>query len=70
VGGPIALVEDGDAISIDAVAKTITLDLPAQVLEHRRQRWSPPPPPAGPGVLTKYARLVSSASRGAVTTGA
>jgi dihydroxy-acid dehydratase len=68
VGGPIALIENGDAIAIDAVARTVTLAVPAAILEQRRQRWSPPPSSAGPGVLSKYARLVSSASRGAVTT--
>jgi dihydroxy-acid dehydratase len=68
VGGPIALVEDGDRITIDAVARTMTLDVPAGALERRRRAWSPPAPKAGPGVLEKYARLVGSASRGAVTT--
>ncbi|RMF97339.1 MAG: dihydroxy-acid dehydratase [Gammaproteobacteria bacterium] len=68
VGGPLALVEDGDRITIDAVERTITLDVDAGELERRRQAWSPPPPPAGPGVLSKYARLVRSASEGAVTT--
>jgi dihydroxy-acid dehydratase len=68
VGGPIALIEDGDAIIIDAVARTITLAVPTGVLDQRRQRWLAPPSPAGPGVLSKYAQLVSSASRGAVTT--
>jgi dihydroxy-acid dehydratase len=68
VGGPIALIEDGDTITIDAVARTITLAVPSDVLGQRRRRWSPPPPAAGPGVLSKYARLVSSASRGAITT--
>jgi dihydroxy-acid dehydratase len=67
-GGPIALVEDGDAIRIDAVARTITLEVSDAVLEERRRRWTPPRPSAGAGVLTKYAQLVSSASRGAVTT--
>ncbi|MCC7258531.1 MAG: dihydroxy-acid dehydratase [Gammaproteobacteria bacterium] len=68
VGGPIALVEDGDVITIDAQARTVTLDVPAAVLEERRRRWSPPPSTVRPGVLTKYAQLVSPASRGAVTT--
>jgi dihydroxy-acid dehydratase len=68
VGGPIALVEDGDVITIDAMARTITLAVPPGILEQRRQRWAQPPASAGPGVLSKYAQLVSSASRGAVTT--
>lgn len=67
-GGPIALVEDGDAITIDAVARKITVDIPQAELERRRREWVPPPSNAPPGVLAKYARLVSSASRGAVTT--
>jgi dihydroxy-acid dehydratase len=69
VGGPIALVEDGDTITIDASERTISLDVAPAVLDARRQRWNPVPPPVRPGVLTKYAQLVSSASRGAVTTG-
>ncbi len=68
VGGPIGLIENGDRIAIDAVARTITLGVPAATLEQRRQRWAPPPTAAGTGVLSKYAELVSSASRGAVTT--
>ena len=69
VGGPIALIENGDAITIDAVARTITLDAACErswnsadnAGRHRQ-------PSAVPGVLSKYAQLVSSASRGAVTT--
>jgi dihydroxy-acid dehydratase len=68
VGGPIALVETGDTIVIDAVARTVSLEVAAGRLEERRQRWQAPPPPQGPGVLSKYARCVSSASLGAVTT--
>lgn len=67
-GGPIALVEDGDYITIDAVARTITLEVSAEVLEGRRRRWTPPPSTALRGALSKYAELVSSASLGAVTT--
>ncbi len=69
VGGPIALIENGDVILIDAVARTITLDVPGAELEQRRRRWSAPAASVGSGVLSKYAQLVSSASRGAVTTG-
>jgi dihydroxy-acid dehydratase len=68
VGGPIALVENGDAIEIDARARTITLGVPEAQLEQRRRNWQAPAPPSAPGVLAKYARLVSSASLGAVTT--
>jgi len=68
VGGPIALVEDGDAITIDAIERTIDLDVTNEELERRRANWSPPESGAGPGALRKYAALVSSASEGAVTT--
>jgi dihydroxy-acid dehydratase len=69
VGGPIALVQDGDGITIDAAARTITLDVSEQELGERRRRWAPLPAPRERGVLSKYAQLVSSASSGAVTTG-
>ncbi|MBL8202502.1 MAG: dihydroxy-acid dehydratase [Chromatiales bacterium] len=68
VGGPIALLEDGDRITIDAESRTIEVDLPAAELERRRNRWSPAAGAPPPGVLSKYAQLVSSASVGAVTT--
>ena len=66
-GGPIALVEDGDTITIDAVANSIELDIPAEELERRRAAWAAPEPRFTRGVLAKYARTVSSASTGAVT---
>ncbi|HSH57524.1 MAG TPA: dihydroxy-acid dehydratase, partial [Halomonas sp.] len=66
-GGPLALVEDGDRITIDAEADTIDVDLSADELEHRRAAWQQPTPRYTRGVLAKYARLVSSASTGAVT---
>lgn len=68
VGGPIALLHDGDRVTIDAERRTIAVDLPEAELEARRKQWSPRPETAPPGVLRKYARLVSSASLGAVTT--
>ncbi len=68
VGGPIALVEDGDTILIDCEGGTITIDVDRSVLEERRSRWSPKPVEHR-GLLGKYARLVSQASRGAVTSG-
>ena len=67
VGGPLALVRDGDPISIDAVARTMTLDVADRELAKRRATWVPPARPAERGVLAKYAALVSSASLGAVT---
>jgi dihydroxy-acid dehydratase len=67
VGGPLALVKNGDPITIDARARTVTLDVPAKELRQRVKRWKPPKPRYTRGVLAKYARLVSSASTGAVT---
>jgi dihydroxy-acid dehydratase len=69
VGGPIALVEAGDRIVIDADAKTIDLLLEPAELERRRAAWQAPAPAAARGLLAKYARLVGSASAGAVTDG-
>jgi dihydroxy-acid dehydratase len=67
VGGPLSLVRRGDVITIDAVARTIHLDVPARELAARRKTLRPRPVPATRGALAKYARLVSSASDGAVT---
>jgi len=66
-GGPIALVEDGDTITIDAVSNRIELDVSDQELERRRQAWQAPKPRFTRGVLAKYARTVGSASNGAIT---
>ena len=70
VGGPIALVEEGDLITVDADAKELNLEVEASVLAERRARWTPPPPNYTTGVMAKYAALVSSASEGAITSGA
>ncbi|CAH1387793.1 dihydroxy-acid dehydratase [Candidatus Nitrotoga sp. M5] len=67
IGGTIALVEEGDSITIDAEARLIQLNVSDQELERRRALWQPPAPHYKRGVLAKYARLVSSASLGAVT---
>jgi len=67
VGGPIALVADGDRVEIDAAAGSIDLDVPATELARRRAAWDPPPARYSAGVLAKYARLVTGAERGAVT---
>jgi dihydroxy-acid dehydratase len=67
VGGPIALVQEGDEILIDAENRRIEVMVEPAVLEERRSRWSPPEPRYQNGALAKYARLVSSASEGAVT---
>ncbi|TBW58789.1 dihydroxy-acid dehydratase [Marinobacter halodurans] len=66
-GGPIALVEDGDTITIDAEANTIELAISDDEMEARRARWQAPAPRYPRGVLAKYARTVNSASKGAVT---
>lgn len=66
-GGPLALVEDGDTITIDAMADTIDVDLSDEELMRRRAAWRQPASRYARGVLAKYARLVSSASTGAVT---
>ncbi|KAF0804421.1 dihydroxy-acid dehydratase [Alcanivorax xiamenensis] len=68
-GGPIALVEDGDEIVIDAESNTITLKVSEQAMIERHARWQAPAPRYTRGVLAKYARTVGSASRGAVTDG-
>ena len=66
-GGPIALIEDGDRILVDADQREVSLLVSAEVLAERRARWQQPAPYATSGTLAKYARLVSSASEGAVT---
>jgi dihydroxy-acid dehydratase len=67
VGGPIALVKDGDSITIDADKKTLTLNVPDAELQARKGKWTAPAPRVERGVLAKYAKLVHSASEGAVT---
>jgi dihydroxy-acid dehydratase len=69
LGGPIAVVEEGDEIVIDVDRKALDLNVPADAINRRLAGWSPPPPNYAGGVLAKYAALVGSASRGAVTTG-
>jgi dihydroxy-acid dehydratase len=67
LGGPIALVKEGDRITIDVDARRVDLELPADELASRLQAWSAPAPRYTRGVMAKYAALVSSASQGAVT---
>jgi dihydroxy-acid dehydratase len=67
VGGTIALVAEGDRIEIDLQNEELNLLLEPAELERRRQAWQAPPARYSRGVLAKYARLVSSAARGAVT---
>ncbi|WP_460164026.1 dihydroxy-acid dehydratase [Pseudomonas sp. S2_F03] len=66
-GGPIALIEDGDRITIDAETRQITVDVTDAVLAERKTRWVRPESKYKRGVLAKYAKTVSSASEGAVT---
>jgi dihydroxy-acid dehydratase len=70
LGGPIAVVEEGDEIVIDVDRKVLDLNVPADEIKRRLAAWSPRAPNYAGGVLAKYAALVGSASRGAVTTGA
>ena len=67
VGGTIALVEEGDSITIDAHRRLVQLNVGEAELAARRAKWSPPPPRYTRGVLAKYMKLVSTASRGALT---
>jgi dihydroxy-acid dehydratase len=67
-GGPLAVVRDGDVVTVDVPARRLDLEVAAGELAARLEKWSPPPARERDGVLAKYARLVSSASRGAVTT--
>jgi dihydroxy-acid dehydratase len=67
VGGPIALVRDGDTITIDAEKRAIEMDVSEEELEKRRKEWTPPRRTVTRGVLAKYAALVGDASHGALT---
>ena len=66
VGGPIAALKEGDWITVDAVKRELSVRLTAKEIQSRLSRWSPPPPRFTSGALAKYAKLVSSASQGAV----
>ncbi|MCW2539132.1 MAG: dihydroxy-acid dehydratase [Frankiales bacterium] len=66
VGGPIALVADGDRIVVDIANRTLELDVDDEELDRRRAAWQPLPPRFNTGVLGKYAKLVQSAAVGAV----
>ena len=66
-GGPIAVIRNGDPITIDAVKHELSLDLSPKELKARIKAWKPKKPRETRGVLAKYARLVTSASEGAVT---
>jgi dihydroxy-acid dehydratase len=66
-GGLIGLVREGDSVTVDAEARLLSLNVPEAEILKRRASWIAPPPRFTRGVLAKYARVVSSASRGAVT---
>ena len=68
VGGPLALLQDGDVVTLDVEDRALTVRLSEEELARRRDAWRPMPPRYTRGVLAKYARMVSSASVGAVTT--
>ena len=65
-GGPIALINEGDSITIDIPSRSITLDVTDAELEKRRKEWKKPEPKIKTGYMTRYAKMVSSAAQGAV----
>jgi dihydroxy-acid dehydratase len=65
-GGPIAVVRDGDLVSIDVSSRTLDLEVPAEEIQARLRAWTPPAPKYRAGALAKYAALVSSSALGAV----
>jgi dihydroxy-acid dehydratase len=67
VGGPIALVNDGDEITIDANTRELTVHVSDEELATRKQSWSAPPLKYTKGILARYSMTVKSASQGAVT---
>ncbi|KAI5294633.1 hypothetical protein KEM52_003557 [Ascosphaera acerosa] len=67
VGGPIAVLRDGDTVTIDAESNTLAMDVSDEEIQRRMQEWSPPKPHVTRGTLAKYARLVGDASHGALT---
>ena len=69
VGGTIALVKQGDSITIDAKKRVIQLNVSAKELAARKKKWKPPKPRYKKGLMAKYMRLVSTASKGAITDG-
>src|SRR5439155_344436 len=69
VGGTIALVKEGDSIAIDAKKRLIQLNVSAKELAARRKKWKQPKPRYTRGLLAKYMKLVSTASKGAITDG-
>jgi dihydroxy-acid dehydratase len=66
-GGPIAVLQEGERVTIDVEARELRVDLSDDEIAERLRRWTTPPPRYDDGVLAKYAALVSSASEGAIT---
>ena len=66
VGGPIALVEEGDIIKINIPENTLNVDVSDEVLEERRKKWQPREPKVTTGYLARYASMVTSGNRGAI----
>jgi dihydroxy-acid dehydratase len=67
VGGPIALVRDGDVITVDAVKNSIDMGVSEEELARRRAEWKAPPLKVNQGTLYKYVKLVEDASKGCIT---
>jgi len=67
VGGAIALVKEGDSITIDAKKRLVQLNVSAKELASRRKKWKQPKPRYTRGLMAKYMKLVSTASKGAIT---
>ena len=67
VGGPIALIQEGDIVTLDIPGRKLDVKLTDSELAERQNKWKPIPPNYTNGALAKYAKLVSSASQGAVT---
>ena len=68
VGGPIAMIKEGDIITMDVESRILNVDITDEELKNRKNAWNPPKPKYTHGVMAKYAKLVTSASKGAVTT--
>jgi dihydroxy-acid dehydratase len=66
-GGPIAAVQEGDIVTFDIAARELNVDLSAEEIASRAAAYQPPPPRYTHGVLAKYAKTVSTASKGAIT---
>jgi dihydroxy-acid dehydratase len=66
-GGPLAIVQDGDPVTIDGIKHQLTLDIPAKEISARLKKWRKPPPRYTRGVLAKFAKLAATASEGAAT---